>query len=90
MKKPEIIKTVKILNFLDVLDYLEKTRPGLRERLWKIYGEYINNDSYLFLATEEWFYERWKNKDEIKKDLELLLKEYPEIEEGKILFSVSW
>lgn len=85
--KPELITTTS-LNLLKVLRYLDCRRLGLKNRIWNYLTSYeiLSNNSRVFINFKD-----FEENLEIKKDFELMLKEFPEaVEDDGILFDVSW
>lgn len=86
MKKPEFIKTLKVLNFMDMLDYMEKKHDLDRDDMWAEITEWMNNgtnDTYGVCDLDTEYAE-----GTIVTYLELLKQEYPE--EKDLCFFISW
>ncbi|MGL4450306.1 MAG: hypothetical protein ACRCTZ_03815 [Sarcina sp.] len=90
MKKPEFYKQkCRIINMLDLLDYVDLKVKGFRNKAWEYMCEYYNiqNNTYIgfyfaqFLDSDE---------DDLVDGTEFLLEEFPEIDKDDILFEIFW
>lgn len=88
MTKPKIT-TIESIDFIDVLEYLEKKRIGIKDRVWGHYQDRFRNDSFfradLTYGMNESF--TWENEEELKKDFKAMRDL---IERNRIVFWVSW
>ena len=82
------IKTLEYINLIKMLVYLEVKKPGIRKRVWDSISESIwGNDTTVFLNFGEEMQDCISGN--LKEDYELIIKEYPEAEDG-MMFEVSW
>lgn len=92
MKKPEIVQ-VKTINLIEMLNYCEQFRPGLKDRMWEYLNQYgLRNDSYLSVSLD--LYHNIPHKtpeqlEETQRDIVLIMKEFPEVKDD-IVFWVCW
>ncbi len=81
-------ETLEYLNLIKCLDYLEVRRPGIKGRLWALFGDmgHVRNDTYTYIAlVDTWVTDAPR---EIPEDLKFF-REIFDIEEGAY-FEVSW
>ena len=86
MDKPKP-HTVVTLNLFNTLDYLEKYRKGIKDRIWQYLcnGDRIRgNDTHCYAI----YFEDDSCEGELGKDFALLFEEYPEA--GNFLWDISW
>lgn len=90
MNKPEI-RVKKTIDFLDVLNWCEQYRQGIKDRVWDYHIDDISNDIIVWLNfsddEDEYRFEKYGN-DILNKDFEFIRNEFPDVED--VLFDISW
>lgn len=91
-EKPQV-RLIKELSLLPMLYYLEEMRPGIKQRVWEFHSDSVRNDISVYLCFDIQEY-TWDGKcelnEDLKKDFELIAKEFPEALESDINFHISW
>lgn len=85
--KPE---TVQCIDLIGVLNYMNQIRPGLKERVFRDladHGFIINDTMFRFFFDIEDCSD--DPNPELTADYRAIVQEF-EIEEGSMIFSVSW
>jgi hypothetical protein len=91
MKKPQIETGYRVIDGLNMLQYVEEKskRLGLRSRLLSDWEPH--NDSYTkpFIDVEEDVEAGWYSEEKLK-DIKAVLKYFPELEDKKTILWICW
>lgn len=90
MNKPKAKVGVPYYDLLEVLKYIDENVPGFEKRIWRILCDcgYIKNDIVTGIYFEGLITE--DTPDEVIEGIEFMFKEFPDIKNGKVDFSISW
>lgn len=88
--KPKF-KTKKIIDLFSMLEWCEKSRLGLTDRIWcyirNCYDRVDNNKVMKINLNPNQLYQP---SQEIIEDCKFIVSEFPEIIEKNVLFLISW
>lgn len=90
MKKPiPDIKTIVEYDIFEVLDYVDYTYPGFRDRVWDILCDdyYIHNDTTIKIDFSNLQYYK---EDLVTCGCKFLYQQMPELQKHEAVFKICW
>lgn len=97
MKKPSLTEEIRYeIGMLDLLAYVEEKVKGFKDLMWDYICErnYIVNDMILeyYFFNLDFKYDNLDSEVEeiLKKGIEVMKEEYPEMENHRTYFIISW
>lgn len=97
MKKPSLKKEIRYeINLLDLLSYIDERVNGFKELMWDYICEYnhITNDMILeyYFFNLDFKYDNLDPEVEetLKKGIEIIKQEYPDMKSVRTYFIISW
>lgn len=90
VNKPKPINSKPYYDLISVLNFIDKKVPGYKKEIWKELCDmgYIKNDTITDIYFDGLIGNDSANK--LIEGIECMFKEFPDIKNGEVNFSISW
>ena len=90
MNKPKPIESKPHYDLINVLNFIDEKVPGSKKKIWRELCDmgYIKNDTITYICFDGLI--GTDSADELVDGIEYLFKEFPDIKNGEVNFSISW